>query len=125
MLKKLTPVITIVYSLALIIVSLVKINNVPDIGISFGDKIFHFLAYFVLTLLWFYTFLYFFKFKSKKAIFFAAILSVLFGMIIEVLQENMTASRSLDVYDAVANTLGALLASTVLWFKSSLHIKNV
>lgn len=125
MLKKLIPIITIIYSLALVTVSLIKLNNVPDIGVSFGDKIFHFLAYFVLTLLWFYTFLYAFKFKSKKAIFFAAILSVLFGMIIEVLQENMTASRSLDVYDAVANTLGALLASTVLWFKSNAHVKNV
>ncbi|MDO5979437.1 VanZ family protein [Flavivirga spongiicola] len=125
MLKKLTPIITIIYSLALVTVSLIKLNNVPDIGISFGDKIFHFLAYFVLTLLWFYTFLYTFKFKSKKAVFFAAILSVLFGMVIEVLQGSITASRSLDVYDAVANTFGALLASVVLWFKSNLHVKNV
>ena len=124
MLKKLIPVVTIIYSLALITVSLAKLNNVPDIGISFGDKIFHFLAYFVLTLLWFYTFLYAFKFKKKRALFFAVILSVLFGIIIEVLQESITVSRALDVYDAVANTLGALLASMVLWFKSSLHVKN-
>ena len=124
MLKKLILVVTIIYSLALITVSLAKLNNVPDIGISFGDKIFHFLAYFVLTLLWFYTFLYAFKFKKKRALFFAVILSVLFGIIIEVLQESITVSRALDVYDAVANTLGALLASMVLWFKSSLHVKN-
>ena len=125
MLKKLIPVITIIYALALIIVSLIRINNVPDIGISFGDKVFHFLAYFVLTLLCFFTFLYTFKFKNKKAIFFAAIFSVLFGMILEVLQENVTVSRSLDVYDIVANTCGALLASAVLWFKSGLRVKNV
>ncbi|GAA3601865.1 VanZ family protein [Flavivirga amylovorans] len=124
MLKKLTPIITIIYSLTLAAVSLIKLNNVPDIGVSFGDKIFHFLAYFVLTTLWFYTFLYAFKFKSKKAIFSAAILSILFGIIIEVLQDSITVSRSLDVYDAVANTIGALLSSVVLWFKSNLSVKN-
>ncbi len=124
MLKKLTPVITIIYSLALATASLIRLNNIPDIGVSFGDKIFHFLAYFILTLLWFYTFLFAFKLKSKKAMLFAVILSVLFGMIIEVLQGSMTVYRSFDIYDAVANTLGALLASTVLWFKSSLHVKN-
>ncbi|NMH87560.1 VanZ family protein [Flavivirga algicola] len=124
MLKKLTPIITIIYSLALATVSLIKLNNVPDIGVSFGDKIFHFCAYFVLTLLWFYTFLFSFKYKSRKAMLLAVILSVLFGTIIEVLQGSVTASRSLDIYDAVANSLGALLASTVLWFKSSLHVKN-
>ncbi|TGV00900.1 VanZ family protein [Flavivirga rizhaonensis] len=124
MLKKLTPIITIIYSLALITVSLIKLNNVPDIGISFGDKIFHFFAYFVLTILWFYTFLYAFKLKSKKAIVFAVVLSVFFGIIIEVLQGSITVSRSLDVYDAVANTLGALLASVVMWFKSNLSVKN-
>ncbi len=124
MLKKLTPIITIIYSLALATVSLIKLNNIPDIGVSFGDKIFHFCAYFVLTLLWFYTFLFSFKYKSRKAMLLAVILSVLFGTIIEVLQGSVTASRSLDIYDAVANSLGALLASTVLWFKSSLHVKN-
>ncbi|MDD7885577.1 VanZ family protein [Flavivirga sp. 57AJ16] len=125
MLKKLTPIITVLYSLILAIISLIKIDNIPDVGISFGDKIFHFFAYLVLTFLWFYTFLYAFKFKHKRAIVFAVILSVLFGMIIEVLQGSVTVSRSLDVYDAVANTLGALLAAIVLWFKSNLHVKNV
>lgn len=124
MLKKLTPVVTIIYSLTLITVSLIKLNNVPDIGVSFGDKIFHFLAYFVLTLLWFYTFLYTFKFKKNKGIIFAVILSVLFGIIIEVLQDSITVYRALDVYDVVANTFGTVLASVVLLFKNGLRIKN-
>ncbi|MDO5974642.1 VanZ family protein [Flavivirga jejuensis] len=125
MFKKLTPIATIIYSLALGTASLIKLNNVPDLGISFGDKVFHFIAYFVLTILWFYTFSYTFKLKKRRALFFAVIFSVFFGIVIEVLQESMTVSRALDVYDAVANTLGALLASLVLSFKSSLHVKNV
>ncbi|AUP78892.1 VanZ family protein [Flavivirga eckloniae] len=125
MLKKLIPIATITYSLALIIASLIRLDNVPKLGISFEDKIFHLFAYFILTVLWFYTFLYSFKIRKKKAIFLAVILSVFFGIIIEVLQGSITASRALDAYDAVANTIGALLAAIVLWFKKSLHVKNL
>ncbi|SFZ90777.1 VanZ like family protein [Flaviramulus basaltis] len=99
-------------------------DDLPDIGVSFGDKIFHFSAYCLLTYLWFSAFLYSFKFKKKQAIFLAFIVSVIFGIIIEVLQDTMTVSRTLDVCDITANTLGALLASTALWFKKGLHVKN-
>ncbi len=125
MLKKLVPIATILYSLALITASLIKLGRVPDLGISFADKIFHFFAYFVLTVLWFYTFLYTYRYEFKKAIRFAAILAIIFGIIIEVLQGSVTVSRSLDVYDAIANTLGAVLASVILWMKSNLGVKNV
>ena len=126
MLKKPTLIvaITIIYSIALATVSLIKFNNSPDIGVSFGDKIFHAVSYALLTFLWFMAFLYSFKLKKKQAIFFAVILSVIFGILIEVLQEAITDSRTLDVYDVVANTFGTLLISIVLWFKNNSHIKN-
>ncbi|OEK09716.1 hypothetical protein A8C32_10740 [Flavivirga aquatica] len=101
-----------------------RLNNLPDVGVSFGDKIFHFLAYCLLTLLWFSVFLLVFNLKKKKAIYFAVIFAIVFGIVIEVLQDTMTESRALDVYDVVANTMGALLASLVLWFKKKLYIKN-
>ena len=124
MLKKFALIITVFYSVVLATVSLIRLNNLPDIGVSFGDKIFHFLAYCLLTYLWFNAFIYSFKFKKKQAIFFAVIVSILFGIIIEVLQDTMTVSRALDIYDVAANTLGALLASIALWFKNNLHVKN-
>lgn len=124
MLKKAILILTLIYTSVLGTVSLIKIDNVPNIGISFGDKVFHFLAYGVLALLWFNTFFFKFKFKRKRAIFSAVILSLIFGIIIEVLQDTMANERALDVYDIVANTLGVLLASTMLWFKKSLHVKN-
>ena len=124
MLKKLAPILSVLYSIALATVCLIKMSNFPEIGISFGDKIFHFLAYSLLAYLWFNTFLYSFNVKKKLAIFLALILSVIFGIIIEVLQDTMTVSRALDVYDIIANTLGALLASIALWFKNGLHVKN-
>lgn len=125
MLKKTILLITIAYTVSLTIVSLMRLNNLPDIKISFGDKIFHFIAYAVLTILWSYSFLFSFKFKMKKALLSSAILSVVFGIVIELLQGSMTDYRALDVYDALANTLGVLLASLLLWATKSLHIKNL
>lgn len=123
--KNILLIITIGYSLALITVCLIKLNNIPDIGVSFGDKIFHFLAYGLLTFLWFYTFIYAFRFKKKKAILSASILSVIFGIIIEVLQGSVTVSRQFDVYDVIANTMGVLLISLVLTFVKKIHIKSL
>ena len=125
MLKKSIFLITIGYTVFLTIVSLIQLNNLPDIKVSFGDKIFHFGAYTILTTLWFYTFLLTFKFKLKKALLLAAILSIGFGILLEVLQDSITVYRALDIYDALANTLGVLLASLILWFTKDLHVKNI
>ncbi|MCF7559256.1 VanZ family protein [Sabulilitoribacter multivorans] len=124
MLKKFALIIAIFYSLVLAFVSLIKLNNLPDVGVSFGDKIFHFLAYFVLTFLWFNTFINTYKFKNRRAIIFSIVISVVFGIIIEVLQETITVSRALDIYDVLANTIGVLIASLVLWVKHILQVKN-
>ncbi|MEP3838280.1 MAG: VanZ family protein [Algibacter sp.] len=125
MLKKGTFLVAFVYTVALAVVSLINLDGrLPDVNISFGDKIFHFLAYSLFAILWFYALCFTFNLKIKKALLYAFIFAVSFGIVIEVLQDTMTASRALDVYDALANTLGALIASTVLWFKNRLHIKN-
>lgn len=124
MLKKSALVLALIYSVALTFVSLVKLNNVPDIGVSFGDKIFHFLAYCLLTFLWFFAFLFNFNFKNKRAIILAAILSVIFGIIIEVLQETITVSRAMDIYDVVANTSGVLLTVIILAINKDIDVKK-
>lgn len=102
-----------------------KLTNVPDIGVSFGDKIFHFLAYFVLAFLWFGAFVYNFNFKKRKAITYASIFSVLFGIVIEVLQYLLTTYRSLDIYDMFANTFGVLLAVVIITVKNNIGIKKI
>lgn len=125
MLKKAILILTLIYTSVLGTVSLIRLDNVPNIGVSFGDKIFHFLAYGVLAFLWFNTFFFKFKLKRKRAIFLAVILSLIFGIIIELLQDTMTNERALDVYDIVANTLGVLLVSTMLWFKKVYTLKTL
>lgn len=125
MYKKFAFIIAIFYSIVLATVSLIKINNLPDAGISFADKIFHFLAYSVLAFLWFNTFFFTFKLKKIKAIIYAATLSIIFGIIIEVLQGSITIYRQTDVYDAVANTFGVLITVLILLINKKAHIKNL
>lgn len=125
MLKKYALIIAVLYSLALAAVSLVKINNLPNAGISHADKIFHFSVYSVLTLLWVNTFFFKFKHKKIKAIWYAALFSIIFGIIIEVLQGSVTASRHTDIYDAIANTLGVLIMVLILLINKKTHIKNL
>lgn len=115
----------IAYTTALTTVSLMTLRNLPDIGVSFGDKIFHFLAYAVLTILWTFVFFYNFNYIKKKAIGYAFVISVSFGIFIEVVQGTATVARSFDVYDMLANTCGALLAVGILSIYSFKHIKKL
>ncbi|KJD32623.1 hypothetical protein PK35_09550 [Tamlana nanhaiensis] len=96
----------------------------PEVDISFADKIFHFVTYALLMGLWYFSLVYTLKFSPKKGMLYAFIIAFVFGMIIEVLQDTLTTTRSLDVFDVVANTFGALLATLVLSFYNKLRVKN-
>lgn len=124
MLKKLVLIANLGYIIALATVSLIRLNNLPDVGVSFGDKIFHFLAYALLTLLCFATLSLTFSMEKTRAILIAGVFAIIFGILIEVLQDTMTEFRALDVYDVLANSLGALLVSVILIFKNRLQVKN-
>lgn len=121
MLKNLIFFASILYTLALLTVCLITLRNLPNIGVSHGDKIFHFLAYCVFTLLWFYTFVLKFEWPKKKAILVAVSGAVLYGILIEVLQGSVTISRSFDYYDALANSLGAIITSLILMAKNRIR----
>ena len=124
MLKKYSFFIAILYSLALATVSLIQLKDLPNVGVSFGDKIFHFLAYSVLTFLWFNTLFFYFKTGITKAIIYSGIFAVIFGIILEALQGSATTYRSSDVFDAIANTLGALFTMLILLASKRLLVKK-
>jgi len=123
-LKKLILWVTLLYTLALTAMCLVRLKDVPNLGVSFGDKLFHFLAYGLLTCLWFGTFFFNTRLKKSKAIGYALIFSMIFGIIIEVLQGTATDYRAFDVYDVLANGFGALLTAVALWLSEKLQVKN-
>ena len=126
MLKTYSFIITILYSLALATVCLIKVDKlVEEVHIQNADKIFHFSAYFVLTILWYITLFFQFKTKKNKSIIYAICFSVMFGIIIEILQGNVTTSRQSDINDVFANTIGVFLAALVIYKKNKILIKKI
>ena len=122
--KALLLSISLVYTIALTYVCLMKLNKMPDVGVSYGDKIFHLLAYALFSFLWINTFLQAFKTKKEIVIPYVAMFCIVFGIIIEVLQGTITDYRSSDVFDVVANTAGVLLTVLILSLQKLVHIKK-
>lgn len=124
MLKKAALFIAVTYSIALVVVSLINLSEMPKVNLNYGDKIFHFLAYGLLCLLWSIVFSLQTPQSLNKPIIKAIIIATVFGILLEVLQGALTAHRSLDVYDAIANSLGAITMGSLLWVKAKLQVKN-
>ena len=102
-LKHKYKILAVSYTLWLAAISLTPLNDLNLPSFSYADKIVHFFLYFFLVLFWFlaYSGL---KFKKIQLFF----LAILLGIIIEFLQEYYVPNRTGDVFDALANTLGAL-----------------
>ena len=95
------------------------------INIPHMDKIVHFIFYFIMVVLGFLALRNDFKhrFSLKKILLWIVVFSIIYGIIIEVLQYTITEDRQGDVLDALANSLGAsvgllLVKSTNYWGKS-------
>ena len=97
---------------ATIFLGIVSLSTVPKInlglGIKSGDKYLHFIAYFGLTLMWYFAL----KEKINKKVFkfFVPLAIILYGIILEGLQSGLTTYRTGDIYDAIANTAGVVVA---------------
>lgn len=107
--------IAILYTIFVLVVSLVKFDKTPKLSISNTDKIVHFGIYFVFTIVWFMCFIDGKVLKSvTKSIAKAAGLAFVFGVLIEFLQHINPIARSGDIKDVIANTLGIIVAILVL-----------
>jgi VanZ family protein len=83
-----------------------------SIDFDFNDKYVHFAFYFVFVIVWF---LFFIKTKfDNKAKNIALISAILYGIVMEICQGVFTIARTPDVYDVIANTLGALTGITII-----------
>ncbi len=107
-------VIAILWTSFVTTLSLITISseNGKSIVFDFNDKYVHFAFYLVFVIVWFW-FLIKTKFaKNAKNI--ALISAILYGIIMEICQGVFTTTRTPDVYDVVANTLGALSGITII-----------
>ena len=110
---------------ATLFIGVMSLSAVPKLnlglGIKSGDKYLHFTAYFGLTLLWYFAL----KERIDKKVFkfFVPLALILYGIILEGLQSGMTTYRTGDIYDAIANTAGVVVALLVFkqllkWYRT-------
>ena len=104
------------YTVIILVLSFISSKDVPYLGFDFQDKIAHLLAY---TLFAFFWFNYLKSIKCKTPMYYAIVFVIAFGIVVELLQERLTATRQFDYYDILANSIGALLIVPLLkLFKS-------
>jgi len=110
------------FTIFLTVISLKESDNIPDVEIPYLDKVFHFLAYIVLTVLWSkYASLKSANTKANGILIIVALFIAIYGIIIEVLQIELTTTRMLEISDIVANLLG--IAFGILIYKYSIKHK--
>jgi VanZ family protein len=103
--------IAVFFTISITIGSLVKSDLIAVEIVSVSDKIYHFIAYFLLMLSWLYAF--FKKDKFQQNVKYIILGCLIFGIIIEILQGTITSYRTASYLDIIANIVGILLAVVV------------
>jgi VanZ family protein len=84
--------------------------KMPKVEVSYSniDKFYHLFAYFTLSICWLFSF-----YKKPTLKYIIVIACIIYGIIIEVLQDTLTLYRTGDFKDVLANTLGIVLGLLV------------
>tara|TARA_R110000850_G_scaffold199977_1_gene326136 strand:- start:27173 stop:27586 length:414 start_codon:yes stop_codon:yes gene_type:complete len=108
-------VLALTYTIAITVGSLMRSEEIPKIGFEISDKVIHFIAYGFLLVFWFLFALTTFRnTRYIKNLLTAALFSLVYGIIIEVLQGVMVLSRQADFQDVIANFAGITFAFLIL-----------
>ncbi len=110
---------TILWTIIVVGVCVVPGNEIPSppiINIPHLDKIVHAGLYFVLTIFSVKSFLKqnLVRILNQKPFYSAFVYAVVLGLAVELVQYNFIPNRSGDVLDALANSVGSLLALFVV-----------
>jgi len=99
------------YAISLAAGSLLNINQAHQTNILIQDKLIHYLAYLILCLI---LFLYLKTHHKKNILSTCVSFSLIFGIILELLQPAMTTTRVFDPYDLIANALGVFTSALII-----------
>lgn len=113
--------IGLVYTIFITTAFLLPASEIPKVRfVHINDKVIHVLIHFILAFIWMS---YFFIFNKRrinfKNILIIILLCIFYGIIIEIIQQLLIASRHADIFDILANTTGSLLGALVFW-----NVKN-
>ena len=107
--KNIILFLAVLYSCVITILFFISTSGMPSIGVSHIDKVVHFSIFLGFTFLWL-SFLYLrndMKLSTRTIVIFFLI-SIIYGTLIEVFQEQFTARRTFDYFDILADMLGSL-----------------
>lgn len=109
---------TAFWALLIFVLSVIPGEDLPSVSIWEADKLAHGFVYMVLgfSLVKLLNQQFNTEVRRWKNSFLAIFLCILFGLCIEVIQGELLASRTFDVYDLLANTIGCLLGVTGIIF---------
>jgi VanZ family protein len=106
----------IFWSVLVLYFCLKNANDLKQIDIVGFDKFIHVVFHFVFTLLWFlYVRKKFYSSNKNRLVLGSFLFSFLFGIVIEIMQEMLTTTRSADVFDILANFFGAFLSAVTVF----------
>jgi VanZ family protein len=105
----------VLWVITITIFSLVEPENFTKIDVKNSDKYVHFITYFWLTLL-LYLALPKNQLNLNSRLLFSFLFSVIYGIIIELLQGLITVKRQPEIMDVFANTFGSFIAVLVVLF---------
>ena len=111
-------VISIIYSVFITIIFLIPTNEMPKL-LHFLipiDKIIHVFIFLALTFLWLSYINSLLNNTKPIVLFFILVVCLLYGILIEVIQEFYVSSREAEVFDVIANLLGVSLG--LLFFRN-------
>jgi len=119
---------TIASFCVILILSTIQISTVPKVSLFhwlYFDKVVHFILYFTLANVWFID-VYKKNLDVKTAILYKiSIGSILYGILMEIVQKTLVQNRSADVFDALANTIGIIVALLLLrysfWYRNKMY----
>ena len=101
-------IIAIGITIAIAYLSLMRMPKVEVISFNNIDKLYHLFAYFTLSSCWLFSF-----YKKPSLKYIIILICIIYGIIIEVLQDTLTLYRTGDYNDVLANTIGIILGLLV------------
>lgn len=105
--------LAIIYMIALLVLSNMSGNQAKELSfLEFfqADKVYHILAYMVLSFLLIRSVS---VNHSSKALFWSLIISISYGIAMELMQYGLFMGRHFEILDIIANIIGAILGVTI------------
>jgi len=90
------------YTITLVVLSLYPFDEMPSYTLIGIDKVSHIIMYLILSLLLGLSYQHWSRLK-------VTLISITFGIAMEVCQETLTQTRMFDIFDILANIIGSLI----------------